>query len=148
MTQYAIRYRRAFARIHRLHGSPTLGIIPPITSWTLPGGVTYNQQYDQFLNGAGAVQAVNYASWVTSTTVDFIPTRRKNDYALTIGGGLTTANVSRNAVIEWTSAIQAKVAAAWGVIIGSTLYRVKSWEVYPEGAASPIEIRLELDKAE
>jgi hypothetical protein len=148
MTRYATRYIRAFARIHALHGSPTLDIIPPVSAWTLPAGVTYNAQYDQFVNASNVVQAVNYASWATETTVDFVPTRRKNDVALTIGGGLTTANVSRNAVIEWTSAIQTKVAAAWGVTIGSTLYRVKSWEVYPEGAAAPVEIRLELDKAE
>jgi len=149
VTQYAARYSRAFARIHALHGSPTLGIIPPISSWTLGAGITYNSQYDQFLNGSNAVVSVNYATAATATTVNFIPTERNSDIALTIGGNLTTGDVGgQGVIIEWTSALQAAIAACWGVSIGSTLYRVKTWKVFPEGAAAPVRIQIQLDKAE
>lgn len=149
MTLYAARYSRAFARIHRLHGSPTLGIIPPITSWTLAAGVTYNSQFGQFLDVSNAVVSVNYATAATATTVDFIPTERNNDIALTIGGSLTQGDVSgQGVIIQWTSALQTAIAACWGVTIGSTLYRVKSWKVFPEGAAAPVRIQIQLNKAE
>lgn len=149
MTLYATRYNRAFKRIHALHGSPTLGIIPPITSWTLGAGITYNSQYDQFLNASNAVVSVNYATAATATTVNFIPTERNSDIALTIGGALTQGDVAgQGVIIQWTSALQTAIAACWGVTIGSTLYRVKSWKVFPEGAAAPVRIQIKLNKAE
>jgi hypothetical protein len=142
------QYARMFDRLWRRHGSPTLEIIPPISSWTLASGVVYNSQYDQFVNGSGVVQSVSYTTAATATEVAFLPGRRHNDVAMTIGGMLTTADTGRSVVVKWTSAVQTKISVAWGVVIGSTLYRVKAWEVHPEGIDEPIEIRLELDKAE
>lgn len=142
------RYSRMFQRFWRRHGSPTLDIIPPVSAWTLPAGITYNAQYDQFLNASNVVQAANYASWATSTSVGFLPRRRETEASLTIGGVLSAEVVSTSVVIEWTSAMQSKITLAWGVVIGSTLYRVRSWTVVPEGVDDPIEIRVELDKAE
>lgn len=145
-TQYAARWNRAFTRLWKMHGQPTIDIIDPVANWSLSAGVSYDAHHDQFLNGAGAVVAV---SWSTQpkTTANCLPTRRDNTVTLSPLGMLSQDAVGRNITLKWTADVQADIVACWGVALGDTLYRVKSWEVYPEGVDAPIELRLSLVKA-
>ena len=145
-TTYAGRYSKAFARIWSAHGSPTLSIVDPVSGWTLDPGVTYDAYQDQFIDSEGAVTAVSW-SGQPATSANFIPTRKANMVELSIGGMATEGDISRNVVIEWSSTLQTKIAACYGVVISSSLYHVKSWEVYPMGTSAPVEIRLELSDA-
>jgi len=142
-TQYAARFNRAFQRIWKLHGQPTLDIIDPVSGWTLDPGVTYDALQDQFVDGSNNSVSVDW-SIQPATTVDYIPTRRNRDVTLTIGGVLPSDDIGRNIVLQWSSSVQSKVTACYGVGIGSSLYHVRSWEVYPEGTTAPVEIRLSL----
>ena len=142
-TKYAGRYGKAFNRIWSLHGEPTLDIVDPIANWTLGVGVTYDALQDQFIDGDNNSVSVSW-SGQPATTVNFIPTRKNREATLTIGGVLSVDDIGRNVVVQWTSTVESKVSACYGVAIDSTLYHVRSWEVYPEGTSAPVEIRLSL----
>lgn len=145
-TQYAGRWARAFNRLWKLHGQPTLDIIAPVVDWTLSAGVTYDAHHDQFLNGAGAVVSVDWTSQ-PATTVNCLPTRRDNSVTLSPLGIMSQDSIGRNVTLQWDTDVQSDIVACWGVALGGTLYRVKSWEVYPEGVDAPVELRLSLVKA-
>ena len=145
-TQYAARWNRAFTRLWKLHGQPTIDIIDPVANWTLSAGVSYDAHHDQFLNGAGAVVTVDWTAQ-PKTTVNCLPTRRDNAVTLSPMGMLSQDEVGRNVTLQWDADVQVDIVVCWGVSSRGTLYRVKSWEVYPEGVETPIELRLSLVKA-
>lgn len=119
-------------------------IIKPVSTWTLAAGIEYDPHQDQFIQGDGEVAGVTYIAQ-PSITVNYLPSRQNN--AMTIGiPGLTTVTATEQPIIlQWTAIVQAAIATCWGVLIGDTLYRVKSWELFP--LVSPVEIRVSLIEA-
>lgn len=149
MTLFAIlkaEFGVVFDEGHKLFGEPTMKIIQPVSAWTLPSGVTYDPHQDQFMDDDDNVVSVTYATQ-PSTTVKFLPTQQRNDMTIGIPGLVTVTATEQPVTLKWTSAVQAAIAQNWGVLIGSTLYRVKTWEVFPIGATSPIEIKVSLVEA-
>lgn len=132
---------QAFAKVWRIAGKPTAKFIKPIAAWTLPVGVTYSARYDQFVNGSGAGVTVNWATQ-PATTVRFLPGEDETDAALVIPG--VSAYGTTLITLLWDSTIEATVKDAWGVQIGSRLYRVAHWQVSPLGAVQPFSVVVNL----
>lgn len=145
-TQYAGRWARAFNRLWKLHGQPTLDIIDPVANWTLSAGVTYDAHHDQFLNGAGAVVTVDWTNQ-PKTTVNCLPTQQDSSISLSVLGIMSQDSIGENVTLRWDADVQADIIACWGVSLGGALHRVKAWRVYPVGVDTPILLKLSLVKA-
>lgn len=133
--------RISFLKLWRLRGSPTMRVIKPISTWTLASGVTYDANRDQFVNGSGVPQVVSYLTQ-PHTIVGFLVNQSRKDVELAIPGVLTTDSI--DVTILWTQEMQEQIAACWGIVISSKLYRVSTWEVLPMGTPTPTEIKITL----
>lgn len=132
--------RRAFQKLWRLAGQPTLVVIPPISTWTLPSGVTFDPHRGQFLqNGRQAT-----VDWKTQTllTLPFLPQPQQNEVALLMPGVATTPKTG--VTLLWSKANEAAIKVAWGVGVNNRLYRVSHWELDPLGVETPNSIRVDL----
>ena len=136
----------AFKKAWRLMSEPTLGVIGPISGWTLPADTSYDPHHDEFLNDdTGAVVAVSWSSQ-TQTEVEFLPLRGDQVVELDIPGIVTTDMT--NVTVLWSSETEALVRSAWGVVLGDRLYVIKRWITKPIGIEQPYQIDLYLTEGE
>ena len=122
--------RSMFCAAHRVSGRPTLSIIPPVSEWVLPTGVTYDAYRDKFINGAGVPTSVSWATQAV-TIADYIPDRAMT--GLTFGMTGVTTEDTTNVALLWEEETEAALRAAWGVAIDGDLYRVTSVDRAPKG---------------
>lgn len=144
--RYARLITQMFNYLWRFHGRPTLFVYDPVTAWSLPAGVSYDKHQDQFIDGDGDVQAINWYGQ-PHTEIHCLPVVQDNAVTLSIPGVVTTTQTGTVVVALWTQAVQALIAAAWGVVLDQALYRVERWDVFPEGS-EPVVIRIDLTEAE
>lgn len=132
--------RRAFQKLWRLAGQPTLTVIPPLTTWTLTPGVTFDPHRGQFVQNGRQVTV----DWKTQTllTLPFLPQPQQNEVALLMPGVATTPKTG--VTLLWTPENEAAIKAAWGVGVSNRLYRVSHWELDPLGVPTPNSIRVDL----
>lgn len=135
-----------FMQMWRYRGRPTMQVIQPVSAWTLASGVTYDPHQDQFIDGEGGVVSVTYTTQ-PSITVKYLPSRQNNALTIGIPGLVTVTATEQPVILQWTSATQTAISTCWGVLMGGVLYRVKTWELFPVGASSPVEIRVSLIEA-
>lgn len=135
--------RLSFTKLWRLRGQPTLRIIKPIATWTLPAGVLYDANQDQFVDTQGVPQTVSYATQ-PATVVGFLVNQGRKSVELAIPGMVTTDTI--DVTVLWSAAVQTQIQTCWGVVIDNRLYRVSSWEPMPLGTPTPTEIRITLSE--
>lgn len=146
MTFFETPFAHVFDKVWRLHCKPKCSVIEPADNWTLDSGVEYDAHQDQFIDEDGEPITVDWTEQ-PAEEIAFIPAKQSNNVALSIPGVVTTTTSERNIVLQWSSDTQTRIAAAWGVAIGSQLYRVKEWVLVPEGVTTPLEIRVSLVEA-
>ena len=134
----------AFKKLWRLSGQPQLRLIKPLANWTVAAGLTYNPKRDQFLNVSNVAVAVDWSNQ-PCLEVDFLPKPQQNEVDLGIPGVMTLAKT--NVTLLWTTAIEAALKVAWGVVISDKLYRVDRWQLIPLGVPTPNSIDVELVEA-
>lgn len=133
--------RQGFTRTHRLIGEPTLEVVPPASEWSLQAGVTYNAHRDRFVDASNHVVDVAWADQ-TTTGMDFVPD--SSDVTVSLGvGGIGVFELNKVTVL-WEAGRMAQLKAAWGIIIGGTLFRVVNVSVIPLGVPNPYVIKLSL----
>lgn len=132
--------RRAFQKLWRLAGEPTLMVIPPLATWTLPPGVTFDPHRGQFLQN-GKMATVD---WKTQTllTLPFLPQPQQNEISLNVAGVTTTPKTALT--LLWSKTNEAAIKGAWGIGIGTRLYRITHWDLEPLGVPTPNSIALDL----
>ena len=132
--------RRAFQKLWRLAGQPTLTVIPPIATWTLPPGVTFDPHRGQFIqNGRGVA-----VDWKTQTllTLPFLPQPQQNEISLNVAGVATVPKTTLT--LLWSKANETAIRMAWGVGLNNRLYRISHWDLDPLGVVTPNSIVLDL----
>ena len=144
-TSFANQSRKAFMKVWRLSGKPTLKMIESISTWTLPVGVTYNSHFDSFVDGSGETVSVDWSTQ-PGTTVEFLPAKATSNITLGVPG-ISSVEYT-NVTLLWSSTVEAKLRACWGVVIGSNLYRVQNVELNPLGALTPSDMRVSLSEGE
>lgn len=137
--------RLAFHKIWRLCGEPTLQIIPPVSAWSLPAGVSFDRHIDRFVDGSGASVVVNWRDQIT-TEVRFLPKSDSHNAALRMLGVVVTDGMT--VTILWSADIAEKVKTAWGVLLSDRLYRVQAWQTVPPGVSAPTVIELSLTEGD
>ena len=137
----SIASRKAFLALWRMSGKPVLEAIAPITQWTIPYGITYSAQRDQFVNSAGALIKVPWSIQL-AVTIPFLPKPQHNDVAFNVPGINTTSSTSLT--LLWSVETARTIETAWGIHISGKLYRVKSFQVIPLGSPTPNSIDVEL----
>lgn len=130
-----------FKAAHRAIGKPTLAIIPPVSQWTLPTGVSYDAYRDQFINGSGAVVAVDWAIQPT-TDLPYLPDRVATGLSFGVAG--ITTEQTTNVVCLWSTAAESALRAAWGVSLAGQLYRLERIERAPEGVTPAYLLQVSL----
>lgn len=63
--------QRLFSQFHSLSGGKTLSAIPPISSWVLPTGITYDRRLDSLIDSNNNVVDEDQ-SYYTATDVEYI----------------------------------------------------------------------------
>lgn len=136
--------RKAFNKVWKLSGRPTMDVIVPIVNWELPPGVVYDAHRDQFVN---ALKMDVQIDWRTqpATKLNFLPDMALHNVALELGGMMTSEGM--NVVVLWSQSAQNAIANAWGVAISNKLYRVDRWELRPAGVPTPTDISVSLINA-
>lgn len=137
--------KAAFKKIWRIKGSPTLGIIGPISGWTLPAGVTFNSRLNTFVDSNGDPTEVEWSTQ-TTTAVNFLPRGVSTTQNMEVAGVVSTQYTE--VVVQWDAATETAIANAWGIVLNSKLWRVERWQLEPLGAVTPTEISLTLVEGE
>ncbi|HNT76021.1 MAG TPA: hypothetical protein PKH77_13480 [Anaerolineae bacterium] len=132
-----------FRAAHRAAGKPTLFLIPPVETWTLPAGVTYDAYRDIFVTSGGAPQAVLWSDQVLKR-IDYIPDRSITGLTFSLTGIVPedTTPVS----FLWSKETEAALRAAWGVSLGGDLYRVATIDLSPVGVSPAYLLNVSLRK--
>lgn len=135
--------RSMFRAAHRVAGRPCLSIIPPVSEWVLPSGVTYDAYRDKFINGSGVPVAVEWSTQAV-TIADYVPDRAMT--GITFGmTGITTEDTT-NVALLWDEDTETALRAAWGVSIGGVLYRINSIDLAPQGVTPAYLLQLSLKR--
>lgn len=135
--------RSMFRAAHRVAGRPCLSIIPPVSQWSLPSGVTYDAYRDQFINGSGVPVTVPWTDQAV-TIADYLPDRAMT--GLTFGmTGITTEDTT-NVALLWNEETEAALRAAWGISISGALYRISSIDLAPQGVTPAYLLQVALKR--
>lgn len=136
--------RRAFNAIWRRTGQPSLSLIHPISTWSLPTNISYNPHADHFVHNI--TRSVVRVDWTTqpATTVNFVAKSGRSEVALDVPGQTTIYLI--DVQILWSAEIFALIKTAWGIAISGKLYRARQWNTEPVGAAKPAYITISLQE--
>ena len=146
MTTITAAAVRMFNQVHRGFGSPTLRIIGPISTWTLPAGATYNAALDQFEDGEGDVVAVSYAAQ-PSITVGYVPVAQTYEPAAYLDSPRAVDEPGFRIFVKYSSATDTALDDFWAILLNGELYRIDDRtqrEYLPMGIAAPALIRMAL----
>jgi len=132
--------RRAFKKLWRLSGAPTLDLIPPISTWTLADGLIYDARRGQFMQAGKSVPA----PWTEQSflTLPFLAQPQQNEVTLNMPGVTTTPKTT--IMLDWSPETAAALQSAWGVGLNGRLYRVTRWALDPLGVSTPNSITVDL----
>lgn len=133
--------RSMFRAAHRIAGRPCLSVIPPVSEWVLPAGVTYDAYRDTFINGSGVPVTVEWATQAV-TTADYLPDRAMT--GLTFGMTGVTTEDTTNVALLWDEDTEVALRAAWGIAIDGNLYRVNSVDRAPQGVTTAYLLQVAL----
>ena len=136
---------KAFMKLWRLCGSPVLGVIGPISSWTLPDGVFYDKHVGTFVDDASLPVDIDWEDQDT-TNIAFLPQGVSFDVGLEIGG--VTSTRYTNVILLWTAETEENINAAWGIVIGENLYTIERWSAEPIGVPTPSTLSVSLAEGE
>ena len=144
------RYHRfaivGFNKAWHLMSEPYLGLIGPISGWTLPANTTYDPHHDEFLDdGDDSVVEVDWEDQ-TQTQVAFLPMQGDAVVDLDIPGVLQTDMTHLQ--ILWTSSMETAINTAWGIVVDGRLYVIKRWVRRPIGIEQPYMIDLYLSEGD
>lgn len=135
--------RSMFRAAHRAVGKPALFLIPPVSAWTLPSGVTYDAYRDTFVTSGGAPQAVLWSDQ-TLTRVDYLPDRALTGLTFSLTG-IVPEDTTPVAIL-WSRETETALRAAWGVSLGGELYRVATIDLAPAGVTPAYLLNVSLRK--
>lgn len=128
-------------------GRPLLNIYGPVSGWSLPAGVIYDEGQDRFEDGAGNEVIVDYVAVATITTARYVPVQPANRAdRVDVGDDLAFDEPGLMVRVEYSSAVETALADTWGIGVSGTIYRqtTRRRRYLPLGAASPKVFELEL----
>lgn len=135
--------RAMFRAAHRVAGKPSLYLIPPVASWVLPTGVTYDAYRDIFITSGGAPQATPWRDQ-TLARVDYLPDRANTGIIFGVTG--IVPEDSTPVVLLWSSETESALRVAWGVSLDGDLYRVATIDLAPVGVTPAYLLNVSLRK--
>ena len=127
-----IRVRPAFQFFRQMAGYPTADCIDPTDEWEAPEGYTYDSTHRRFLNDETGAEWNPTLSSLSATTIEILPESGSNLLTMEAAGMIDRGDV----VFDIMPADISTVTNAWGILINSDLYRVRSTERIQPGAAS------------
>lgn len=141
---FARSARRAFNKLWRLSGKPTLNAIRPVAEWELPAGVAYDAHRDRFVDQLRMDVEVDWREQ-PAVSLGFLPEQALHEMQLDLAGLVTSE--AMHVVVLWSQEAQDAIASAWGVAISGRLYRVDTFELRPAGVETPTDIAVSLVNA-
>ena len=137
-----MRYEHSFDIIWKRIGRPYLTVIPSVSMWVLPVGVTFDPLQQAFLSN-GVVVSPPWASQ-QNEQYPYIPGKSRSTTVLTPVGVAYTSNPVVH--LLWSTATLQNLQGAWGIVLGTVLYHIASVEVQPS-ENNPDHILVQIGKA-
>ncbi len=126
---YRLALVRAFERLWRIAGRPTLYAVP----WQVPAGASYSANVDAWLDGDGDVVAKTPAE-LTYYAVPALWGADANALAIVLGGVVDSGELVAIAKYEHQAKISGAMLVATGSLSGNR-YTVRGIENAPDGEA-------------
>jgi hypothetical protein len=129
-----------FAVLHKQAGNPTLRCIKPKAQWTddVPAGYSYDNDYDAYINGAGAIWTPTTAD-LPYDDVDILPSYGSSEFEL-VPGGITDTG---SRTVRILPASHTTVTACQFALLDDIEYVVREATAFPAGAPLYYTVRLE-----
>lgn len=135
-------YASSFHRLRQLAGNPVLTCIKPRAQWSsVPSGYTFNDDYDAYINGSGAMWMPTSTADLSSSdyaTVPILPGAGDAQLALLAGGLVDTGSRFCRVL---PGDLATATAAQWLELDGFT-YNLAEATPFPAGAAMWYILRL------
>lgn len=85
--------RRIFLQAWKQYGKPIMAVVPPIASWSLPAGFSYNRETDQVMNSAG-IALFNWGDYYAAEYLYIVPITASADNAMLAAAGVIPSGTS------------------------------------------------------
>lgn len=125
--------RRIFLQAWKQYGKPIMAVVPPIASWSLPAGFSYDRETDQVMDGAG-VALLNWGDYYAAEYLYIVPIAPSADRMTLAAAGVVPAG-STDVFVMKGDADTAR--AAHSVQVDGEWYNVVEVARAPLGAGSP-----------
>lgn len=137
--------RRIFRRAWQAYGKPVMQAVPPVASWSLPAGYTFDSSLEAIRTSGGATltDLDALAAYYATRPVYIVPTGRTADLDVLIAAGVVPSGAVEVYVLQSDIAT---VNAAHAVQINSQWYDVIELAIAPVGHASGIWARVRLKR--
>lgn len=140
-TQVAVIFRKAWLA----YGKPTISVVPPLSSWSLPAGYAYDSSVDaiQTTGGATLNDLDVLSEYYATSTVYIVPSGNTADLDVLVAAGIVPSGSVEVYILQ---ADVATVNQAFAVQVNGQWYTVREAGRGPVGHSAGIWAKVLLER--
>lgn len=143
----ASRVVRIFDHAWKRYGQPTMDVVPPTSSWSLPATYSVSASHDGIETASGAIlkdlDAFETSGYFAIDTIYIVPTGRTADLDAMVAAGIAPSGMVDVLILQ---ADVATVDAAFAVEIMGQWYNVVEVARAPVGHSAGVWARVRLQR--